>query len=68
MAAWRGKAKAKEIKRREKLEAEEARRAERNGKDRGSSPDQFSFAERKVERVDFYRGQESQFDPTTPAE
>jgi hypothetical protein len=32
MAAWRGKAKAREIKRREKLEAKEARRAERKVK------------------------------------
>jgi hypothetical protein len=50
MAAWRGKAKAREIKRREKLEAKEARKAER-----------------RAERVDPYCGQESQSDPTIPA-
>jgi hypothetical protein len=49
--SWRGHKKAKEIRRREKLEAKEARKAER-----------------RAERVEPYRGQECQFDPTISAD
>jgi hypothetical protein len=49
--SFRGKKKAKEIRRREKLEAKEDR-----------------LALRRSERAEAYRGQESQFDPTSLAD